>query len=125
MSQPWVSSLTTFCQVCSLNGFLIWVHINNSAKWRNVNEYFCSPEQQLLNAAYAEVIEQLNSQLSEKADTQITLNETKNEIQSTKEKIAQVHSARKDLQDNLIRKKKIFEETKKMLEKQVLKVYPG
>ncbi|KAF5898717.1 myosin heavy chain, striated muscle-like, partial [Clarias magur] len=77
------------------------------------------PEQQLLNAAYIEVIKQLNSQLSEKADTQITLNETRNEIQSTREKIAQVHSARKDLQDNLIREKKIFKETKEMLEKQI------
>ncbi|KAF4083735.1 hypothetical protein AMELA_G00120100 [Ameiurus melas] len=77
------------------------------------------PEHHLLSASYTELIEQLNSQLSEKADTQITLNETRNEIQSTKEKIARVHSTRKDLQDNLIRERKQFEETKKMLEKEI------
>ncbi|XP_053538853.1 myosin heavy chain, striated muscle isoform X2 [Ictalurus punctatus] len=77
------------------------------------------PEHQLLSASYTELTEQLNSQLSEKADTQITLNETRNEIRSTKEKIARVHSTRKDLQDNLIRERKQFEETKKMLEKEI------
>ncbi|XP_053489429.1 centromere-associated protein E isoform X2 [Ictalurus furcatus] len=77
------------------------------------------PEHQLLSASYTELTEQLNSQLSEKADTQIMLNETRNEIQSTKEKIARVHSTRKDLQDNLTRERKQFEETKKMLKKEI------
>ncbi|KAB5562650.1 hypothetical protein PHYPO_G00020360 [Pangasianodon hypophthalmus] len=77
------------------------------------------PEHQLLNAGYTKLIEQLNSQLSEKANTQIRLNEMRNEIQSTREKLTRVHSARKDLQENLIRERKQFEETKKMLEKEI------
>ncbi|GAA6067150.1 myosin-7 isoform X2, partial [Tachysurus ichikawai] len=77
------------------------------------------PEHHLLNASYTELIERLNRQLSEKAATQITLNETRNEIQTTKEKISLVHSVRKDLQENLITERKQFEETKKMLEKEI------
>ncbi|KAK2842991.1 hypothetical protein Q7C36_011206 [Tachysurus vachellii] len=77
------------------------------------------PEHQLLNASYTELIERLNRQLSEKAATQITLNETRNEIQTTKEKISLVHSVRKDLQENLITETKQFKETKKMLEKEI------
>ncbi|MCJ8737238.1 hypothetical protein PDJAM_G00021680, partial [Pangasius djambal] len=77
------------------------------------------PDHQLLNVSYTKLIEQLNSQLSEKANTQIRLNEMRNEIQSTREKLARVHSARKDLQENLIRERKQFEETKKMLEKEI------
>ncbi|KAK3563374.1 hypothetical protein QTP86_023320, partial [Hemibagrus guttatus] len=77
------------------------------------------PEHQLLNSSYTELVEQLNLQLSEKADTQITLNETRSEIQTTREKISLVHSLRKDLQQNLIRERKQFEETKKMLDKEI------
>ncbi|XP_027012879.2 myosin-7 isoform X2 [Tachysurus fulvidraco] len=77
------------------------------------------PEHQLLNASYTELIERLNRQLSEKAAAQITLNETRNEIQTMKEKISLVHSVRKDLQENLITERKQFDETKKLLEKQI------
>ncbi|XP_046712304.1 myosin-J heavy chain isoform X2 [Silurus meridionalis] len=77
------------------------------------------PEHQRLNICYTELLEQLNRQLSEKADTQISLNETRKETQSTREEISRVHSTRKYLQDNLIGERKHFEETKKMLEKEI------
>lgn len=119
--RPLSKTLNNHLLGCVLRSLKSASYKSSSAKRINVSKYFRRPEHQLLSASYTELTEQLNSQLSEKADTQITLNETRNEIQSTKEKIARVHSTRKDLQDNLIRERKQFEETKKMLEKEVLK----
>lgn len=119
------NSLTiTFSVLCSRQiPHYSLLRINISTKLITVHKHLCSPQHQLLNTGYGGLIEQLNSQLSEKADTQITLNDTRNAIQCTMENISHVHSARKDLHDSLIRESKQYEETKKMLEKEVLKRY--
>ncbi|XP_005158711.1 coiled-coil domain-containing protein 175 isoform X1 [Danio rerio] len=75
---------------------------------------------------YEDAVDQLNQMLSKKVDTQMLLKEKQNEIQSLKDKIAQVEMAQQILKENRIQRNKIFTESKhsvqKELEQIVLKI---
>ncbi|KAL6477313.1 hypothetical protein MHYP_G00131480 [Metynnis hypsauchen] len=77
------------------------------------------PERELIKGSHADLVDQLNEQLSEKADMQIALNELMNDIQTTKEKITQVEMAKKHLSDSMTQERKKFAESKEMLQKEI------
>ncbi|KAL0969717.1 hypothetical protein UPYG_G00231370 [Umbra pygmaea] len=76
------------------------------------------PERELAKGDYENVVNQLNYQLSEKANKQILLNETMNEIRKVKAKISDVETAKVKLVEDMIQETKSFSETKEKLERE-------
>ncbi|KAK1792898.1 hypothetical protein P4O66_001629 [Electrophorus voltai] len=76
-------------------------------------------DRDLLKSKHADVIAQLNVQLSDRANRQIALNEALNEIQFIKEKITQMGTARKDLGEDMVKERIKFAERKNMLEAEI------
>ncbi|XP_072545069.1 coiled-coil domain-containing protein 175 isoform X1 [Salminus brasiliensis] len=77
------------------------------------------PEREPMKGDHADIIDQLNHQLSEKATTQIALKALLNDIQTTKEKITQVETAKSHLTQNMIQERKRFAEMKEMLQTEI------
>ncbi|CAB1335410.1 unnamed protein product [Coregonus sp. 'balchen'] len=69
-------------------------------------KYKCGPERELVKGDHENVINQLNYQLSEKANKQILLNETVNEIRKGKAKITDVETAKVALEEDMIQERK-------------------
>ncbi|KAK6304615.1 hypothetical protein J4Q44_G00252010 [Coregonus suidteri] len=76
------------------------------------------PERELVKGDHENVINQLNYQLSEKANKQILLNETVNEIRKGKAKITDVETAKVALEEDMIQERKTFDETNENLQRE-------
>ncbi|XP_055721233.1 coiled-coil domain-containing protein 175 [Salvelinus fontinalis] len=76
------------------------------------------PERELVKGDHENVINQLNYQLSEKANKQILLNETMNEIKEGKAKITDVETAKVELEEDMIQERKTFDETNENLQRE-------
>ena len=72
-----------------------------------------------MKGLHEEVIDQLNFQLSEKANKHIVLNETLNKAQDVKDKISAVEETRLELEQDMVQERLIFNETKENLQKEV------
>ncbi|XP_046907358.1 coiled-coil domain-containing protein 18 [Hypomesus transpacificus] len=77
------------------------------------------PERELVKGLHEEVIDQLNFQLSEKANKHIVLNETLNKAQDVRDKISTVEETRLELEQDMVQERLIFNETKENLQKEV------
>ena len=53
--------------------------------------WFCSPERDLIRQQHEEIIQQLNKRMAEKAAKQITLNETRDKLRETNQKVSTQH----------------------------------
>ncbi|XP_014066670.1 interaptin [Salmo salar] len=76
------------------------------------------PERELVKGDHENVINQLNYQLSEKANKQILLNETMNKIKEGKAKITDVETAKVELEEDMIQERKTFDETNENLQRE-------
>ncbi|XP_029531630.2 interaptin [Oncorhynchus nerka] len=76
------------------------------------------PERELVKGDHENVINQLNYQLSEKANKQILLNETMNEIKEGKAKITDVENTKVELEEDMIQERKMFVETNENLQRE-------
>lgn len=73
---------------------------------------------------HEDVIDQLNFQLSEKANKQIFLNETMNEIREVVAKITGVEAAQAELEQDMTLRRQTFAETREHVESQVQQMNP-
>ncbi|XP_010903308.3 coiled-coil domain-containing protein 175 [Esox lucius] len=76
------------------------------------------PERELVKGDHENIINQLNYQLSEKANQQILLNETINKIREVKTKISDVETAKVKLVEDMIQKNEVFIESKENLQRE-------